>query len=332
MVCERAGITHGALYHHFVSKTALFRAVVASSLDRLMTEVREAATSREGWAQIEAATRAYLTACAEPAVQALVFRDGPRVLIDDIDQIDAEASEPVVLALLEEWMAAGLLRPLPMRLVARVVGAAFAEAGGRIAEADDPTHAHAQVEALLLQWIGALRRSSNDDGLAFATDRLTIRPWAFDDGPAIASLLAPDLSSLADASGSELPEPARWVADATRQSTLRFSEGSVGLWTASLKERLVAVAGLLPQGQAMRLVVVVESTSRRRRVGAELAAAALREARIRGVSAIEADALATDAAWTAFLEHVGFVCVDHHPLPDGQRLSFRLPTPRRRRA
>lgn len=80
-IAERAGVTRGALYHHFESKTAAFVAVVdeleAELLNRVVAAARRGSTPFD---QLRQASRAYMDACAEPAVARILLTDAPAVL------------------------------------------------------------------------------------------------------------------------------------------------------------------------------------------------------------------------------------------------------------
>ena len=80
-IAERAGVTRGALYHHFDSKTAAFVAVVdeleAELVARVVAAARKGATPFE---QLQHASRAYMDACTEPAVARILLTDAPAVL------------------------------------------------------------------------------------------------------------------------------------------------------------------------------------------------------------------------------------------------------------
>jgi AcrR family transcriptional regulator len=80
-IAERAGVTRGALYHHFDSKAAAFVAVVdeleAELVARLVAAARRGATPRE---QLQCASRAYIDACAEPPIARILLTDAPSVL------------------------------------------------------------------------------------------------------------------------------------------------------------------------------------------------------------------------------------------------------------
>src|SRR5918992_3147393 len=69
-IVQRAGVTRGALYHHFGDKKDLLRAVL-HDLARELAEASATAALRESdqWRQILAAVDAFLDACTDPAVQ-----------------------------------------------------------------------------------------------------------------------------------------------------------------------------------------------------------------------------------------------------------------------
>lgn len=158
MICRAAGVTHGALYHHFASKTVLFAAVLEELFLDVGAQVLAAAEGARGWKQIEAASDAYLDACADPVVQAILLRDGPRVLPPEVfDTVDREANEPLVAGLLKAWIEAGLLKAMPVELFARVIGGAYAEAGAAIAEAEDPARVRRELRGIFRAWFEAMK-------------------------------------------------------------------------------------------------------------------------------------------------------------------------------
>jgi AcrR family transcriptional regulator len=160
MVCRRARVTHGALYHHFPGKQELFEAVLGEVLTELVGAMTAGVEGRSGWERLVAACDVYLDQCSDPTVIAVLLRDAPRVLPQPrFNEMDREANEPLVVGLIEQAMREGVLRQAPVVLVARLLGAAFAEAGTAIAESE-PTQrlaTRAAVRELLLAWLGALR-------------------------------------------------------------------------------------------------------------------------------------------------------------------------------
>lgn len=73
------------------------------------------------------------------------------------DAADREANEPVVTSLMQRRIDQRLLRASPVTVVARMLGAAFGEAGAIIAAAGDPRALRREVEGILLAWIRTLR-------------------------------------------------------------------------------------------------------------------------------------------------------------------------------
>ncbi|MGH7860337.1 MAG: TetR/AcrR family transcriptional regulator, partial [Candidatus Binatia bacterium] len=80
-VVEAAGVTRGALYHHFPTKEALFEAVYEAVENEIVGRVVEALGSvADPIGQLAAGMEAFLDACLEPAVRRIVLLEGPSVL------------------------------------------------------------------------------------------------------------------------------------------------------------------------------------------------------------------------------------------------------------
>ena len=90
-ICAAAGVTRGALYHHFADKRALFLAV----LERESVAVRDAIEDAAGRASaprqaLLKGADAYLAAMAERGRTRLLLVDGPAVLgAEPVDAMDA---------------------------------------------------------------------------------------------------------------------------------------------------------------------------------------------------------------------------------------------------
>lgn len=107
-IVNAAGVTRGALYHHFEDKRALFAAVVADEARKVaeMIENNAAATATARDA-ILAGTRAYFDAMLVPGRTRLLLLDGPAVLGPGaMQQLDAEYSQASLKAGLNDLFAA----------------------------------------------------------------------------------------------------------------------------------------------------------------------------------------------------------------------------------
>ena len=80
-IAAEAGVTKGALYHHFDGKRDVFRAVYAAEQERL-TEIESAAYARkrDPWEGFHAACLAFLEASMDPGVQRITLLDVPGAL------------------------------------------------------------------------------------------------------------------------------------------------------------------------------------------------------------------------------------------------------------
>ncbi len=80
-VVERAGLTRGALYHHFEDKRALFQAVVEAESASVAREIEDGAKgATDPLDALRRGARAYFTAMRDPGRARLMLVDGPAIL------------------------------------------------------------------------------------------------------------------------------------------------------------------------------------------------------------------------------------------------------------
>lgn len=80
-VVERAGLTRGALYHHFADKKALFDAVVRDEAEQVAAEISDSsAGAGTALAALMAGSRAYFRAMEREGRTRLLLVEGPAVL------------------------------------------------------------------------------------------------------------------------------------------------------------------------------------------------------------------------------------------------------------
>jgi AcrR family transcriptional regulator len=162
-VVERAGVSRGALYHHFAAKEELFRAVFEQLEDEITKHVaREALTSTDPLEQLRRGTRAYLDACIDPAVQRVVLLEGPSVLgWETWQEIEQRYGYGLVLAGVEAAIAADLIAAQPVEPLAHVLFGALTEAGMVVARADEPRTARSEMEAAMDRLLDGLRPANS---------------------------------------------------------------------------------------------------------------------------------------------------------------------------
>jgi AcrR family transcriptional regulator len=159
-IVRRAGVTRGALYHHFRDKRDLFAAVVEQVEQEALERVAEAAlTEQDAWEQQRAAIGAYLDVCLEPAVQRIVLTDAPSVLgLAAWREIEARYGLGLVSAGLESVMEAGYIERQPVEPLAHLLLGALTEGGLLIARADDRERTRNEVGEGLDRILSGLRK------------------------------------------------------------------------------------------------------------------------------------------------------------------------------
>jgi len=160
-IVRRAGVTRGALYHHFRDKRDLFRAVVEDVEQSVLERVAAAAlTESDPWEQQTAAVDAFLDVCLEPAVQRIILTDAPSVLgLAAWREIEATYGLAVVRAGLQNVMNAGLIDEQPVEPLAHLVLGALTEGGLLIARSEDREAARQEVGDSFDRLLGGLRRT-----------------------------------------------------------------------------------------------------------------------------------------------------------------------------
>ena len=158
-IVQRAGVTRGALYHHFLGKEELFKATYLDLEREIAARVAAEAFSRpDPWEQLRAGCQAFLNVCREPAVQRIVLIDAPSVLgWDAWREVDAEYGLGLMSRGLRAAKNAGLIDPQPVEPLAQLLLGALNAAAMLIARAPDVDSARAEVGATLDRLLDGLR-------------------------------------------------------------------------------------------------------------------------------------------------------------------------------
>ncbi|TIX88119.1 TetR/AcrR family transcriptional regulator [Rhizobium sp. P44RR-XXIV] len=134
-----AGLTRGALYHHFGDKKGLLQAVVGE-IDAEMTArlcaISSQAPSR--WQGFIDENVGYVQMALEPELQRIMFRDGPAVLGDPSGWPSANGCITAVAESLRSLVEEGIIVDMDPEAGARLINAASSSAAQWIANSDDP--------------------------------------------------------------------------------------------------------------------------------------------------------------------------------------------------
>lgn len=159
-IVRAAGVTRGALYHHFGGKRDLFEAVYEQIEAELAERIAAGALAANAGSPLEAmraGAEMFLQACTEPEAQRIVLLDGPSVLDwDRWREIAAKYGLGLIEASLEAAIEAGAIERQPVRPLAHVLMGALDEAAMLVARAEDQERMREEVGRTLDTLIGAL--------------------------------------------------------------------------------------------------------------------------------------------------------------------------------
>lgn len=160
-VLEEAGVSRGALYHHFASKEDLFEAVFSAVEDRIGAEVVAAAAGApDAVAVLRAGCLAWVQLAGEPVVQRIVLVDAPSVLgWERWRELENQHALGLLKGVLEGVAQEGRLPPDLVDTFAHVLLASVNEIALLIARSDDSRSAlstgERAVDELLSRLIGS---------------------------------------------------------------------------------------------------------------------------------------------------------------------------------
>ena len=148
-IVAAAGVSRGALQHHFVDKRSLFAAVyeeVEREVVQATAEAGMAAGHDDPLGVLQAGCHAYLDAVMDPAVQRICAIDGPAVLLPETrNEITDRYALGLVREVVEQAVAQDEIEDAPVEPLTKMLLAAVMAAAEYVATAED--HAAARAEA-----------------------------------------------------------------------------------------------------------------------------------------------------------------------------------------
>lgn len=151
-IVAAAGLTRGALYHHFPDKKALFQAVVEHEAGAVEKDIEDASPATLGSRDaLVKGGEAFLMAMAQPGRTRLLLLDGPAVLgRAEMDAIDARHGTRSLKAGLVFAVRSGdLSRKLPLDALTHLLSSAFDRAALAIDAGAEPADYRAGLAALI---------------------------------------------------------------------------------------------------------------------------------------------------------------------------------------
>ncbi|MBV8785119.1 MAG: TetR family transcriptional regulator [Mycobacterium sp.] len=160
-IVRDAGVTRGALYHHFADKTELFAAVfeqVEGEMAARMGEAVAAAGQSDPVEIMRLCAGLWLDACSEPEVQRIVLLEALAVLgWERWSDIGHRYNIGFVTGLLTDAVESGSIPRQPVEATALTIMGALREATLYIARAENQQQARADAGAVMDRLLEALR-------------------------------------------------------------------------------------------------------------------------------------------------------------------------------
>ncbi|ESX23962.1 MULTISPECIES: TetR/AcrR family transcriptional regulator [unclassified Mesorhizobium] len=153
-----AGLTRGALYHHFGDKKGLLQAVIAEIDGEMAVRIHEIASRAPSrWQRFVDECTTYIEMALEPEIQRIMFRDGPAVLGDPAQWPNANACVGSMTDHLTALQQEGVVVPgVDPETAARLINGASSQAAQRIANSNDPEATSKTVVAAFQQLLEGL--------------------------------------------------------------------------------------------------------------------------------------------------------------------------------
>ncbi len=153
-----AGLTRGALYHHFGDKKGLLQAVIGE-IDAEMTERlhQVSSVSPTRWQGFVDECSTYIQMALEPEIQRIMFRDGPAVLGDISQWPTTNGCIAALKQSLRELKQDGVIIDVDEEVTARLINGASSHAALWIANSDDPQETSQRAVAGFRTLLEALR-------------------------------------------------------------------------------------------------------------------------------------------------------------------------------
>ena len=159
-IVSMAGLTRGALYHHFDGKRGLFEAVFRDCERKIATRIENAADLEQtAHRRLVAGSLAFLEACADPALKRIVVEDAPTVLgWSKWRQIDADHGLALLRRGIEALKRDGSLNGYDSEALVYLLSGAMNELAMWVAESE---HADSNLRAAKQTLTALIRALTN---------------------------------------------------------------------------------------------------------------------------------------------------------------------------
>lgn len=157
-VSKAAGVTTGALYHHFANRQDLLRAVMEDVAASVAARAVEAMTGRDDpWDRLMAGVTAVLDACLEGDVKHLYNEAASILGLERWRALEESKTGALLMKGLQAVAKTGQLKPVSLSLLAAMVKGAVVEVAMSITHSKQPKKTRREAGELLQALFEGLR-------------------------------------------------------------------------------------------------------------------------------------------------------------------------------
>jgi AcrR family transcriptional regulator len=162
-ICNQAGVTRGALQHHFGSKLGLFLAVFEGLQHGVSVHITEAIVKHQKpWERARAGIAAFLDACTQPTYQTVVLKEGPAAIgWERWRELDTDYYAHLVRAFIQMLAPTGLDEYASAMLAATMRGT-LTELSFEIAQSSDQALARRQALVVVDRLLSSFRPEASN--------------------------------------------------------------------------------------------------------------------------------------------------------------------------
>jgi AcrR family transcriptional regulator len=152
-IAREAQSSKGAVYHHFRDKQAIFTELFRASQEALVAKVVAAMPTdaeTQPWAKVELAVRLFLRSyVADDDARALLRQVVSVLGWDRVRELNEQQTLPFLRATLENFVANGYARPVPVEATVEIFFSMFYNAVLYVTDSADPTKACDEAETVI---------------------------------------------------------------------------------------------------------------------------------------------------------------------------------------
>jgi AcrR family transcriptional regulator len=160
-IVEEAGVTRGALYHHFGSKEGLFKAVVETVQQDVAAEIEKAISkTNDPWEQLLIGCKTFLTASMDADIQQIMLLDAPAVLgFETWRGIDSQNSMRLLQESIQELADKKIIQTPSVEAFTHLLSGAMNEAALWVARSKNPKQTLTEATKTLEHLLNAVRKT-----------------------------------------------------------------------------------------------------------------------------------------------------------------------------